>query len=55
MTDHEKPHERRSRLLQAQTRLEEERQQIITGRLLCLIAALALLLTLVLLKRYEVV
>ncbi len=55
MTDDETPQERRLRLLHAQTQLEEERQRIITNRLLCVITALTLLLTLVLLKCYEVV
>ena len=55
MTNDETPQERRSRLLHAQTRLAEERHRIITNRLLCVITALTLLLTLVLVRRYEVV
>ena len=54
MTHDETPHERRSRLLHAQTRLKEERQWIITNRLLCVIAVLTLVLTLILLRRYGV-
>ena len=52
MTDYETLHERRSRLVQAQTRLEEERLRIITNRLLCMIIASVILLTLALLRRY---
>ncbi len=52
MTDDETPQERRLRLLHAQTQLEEERQRIITNRLLCMIIASVILLTLALLRRY---
>ena len=52
MSDYETPHERRSRLAQAQTRLEEERQRFITNRLLCVITALVILLMLAFLRRY---
>ncbi len=52
MTGCETPHERRSRLVQAQTRLEQERQRIITNRLFCVITALSLLLMLAFLRRY---
>ncbi len=52
MTDHETPHERRSRLLQAQTRLKEQREQVTTMRLLWVITVLVALLTFVLLRRY---
>jgi hypothetical protein len=52
MTDYETPHERRARLVQAQTRLEEERQRITTNRMLCAITALVILLMLAFLRRY---
>ncbi len=54
MTDYETPHERRARLVQAQIQLEEERQRITTSRLLCVITALVILLTLALLRRYGI-
>ncbi len=54
MTDHKTPHERRSRLLQAQTRLKEEREQVTTARLLLVIIALACALVVVLMRRYGV-
>ncbi len=52
MSDDETPQERRLRLLQAQARLKEERQQVTTMRLLWVITALVALLTLILLRRY---
>ncbi len=52
MTDYETPTERRLRLLQAQSQLEERRQQIIRNRLLCVIGALSGAVTMVLLRRY---
>ena len=52
MSEYETPQQRRFRLLQAQRQLEEDRQRIVTNRLLCVIFALSLLLMLALLRRY---
>ncbi len=53
MTDHETPHERRSRLVQAQTQLKEERERVTTARLLLVIMALVTALVVALIRRYE--
>ena len=53
MTDHETPHERRSRLVQAQTQLKERREQVTTARLLLVILGLVFALVVALIQRYE--